>query len=160
MKTERSTPLPEPAPTALSPTRRSAIREAALLMGADEAGAELLAAADTVMVDDAALCVHPTSTEADGTWIATAAVARPEAVAEAVWCDALLIANAQLQLAGEWAFGLDAGGEGRLFAQLASDELDPVLLGTQLRGMLDICRDAVDGALARASRAAAAGVPA
>lgn len=120
------------------------MREAARLLGASEAIAQQFADVGTTLIEDFSLHVLPAGPD-DGPWVACMRAAPPASVSEAVWSDALLLANAQAMLLSDWAFGMEDGNDAVLVAPLPPDLLDPRFLASRVGGMVGMCRAVREG---------------
>jgi hypothetical protein len=130
-----------------SDERRDRLVQAVRLLGADDRGAQALAADGMILVDGFALHVMAAGA-GDGPWLACMKLPRPEGVGEAEWSESLLVANAHALLVQDWAFGLEDDGAGVLLMPLPPGVPDERRLAAGLEGMLTMCRAVVGGAAA------------
>lgn len=139
--------------------RQRCLKEAALLLGAPAKVAQQFADSGAITMEGYALHVPPTG-PADEPWLAYIGFARPAAVNEAVWLDALLVANGQAMLVDDMAFSLEETGGGVLLMPLPPDLDDAHFLAARLEGLLALCRAVCAGAVACADASWRVGVSA
>lgn len=131
-------------------------REAALRLGASPEVARHFAATGLIELAGQPLSLHPLHDEPTGPWLAVTRAARPAAVDEAAWCDALLLATGQALVATHAAFGLNDDGEAVLILRTAAGHAHPDLLAVELAGLLQLRQALLEGVTARAGAAATA----
>ncbi len=141
-----------PSEATLSPLRRQCLKDAAQSLGADEAMTRDFAESGAIVLGGFPVLVLPGGPGAER-WLAAMLAPRPAGVPDAVWIDALLLANGQAMLGHDWSFGLEDNGDGVLLTPLPADLLDADLLAARLDGMAALC-EAVRGGVAAASDAA------
>lgn len=133
------------------PDRRACLRQAARLLGAEDATAKAFAADGAIFVEGFALHVMAASPDEgfdEGPWLACMKLPRPEDVSEAEWSQSLLVANAHALMLQDWTFGLEDDGAGVLLMPLPPGVPDARHLAALLEGMLNMCRAVVGGATA------------
>jgi len=128
-------------------------RETALLLGVSEPVAQQFGETGLIEVEGKAVTLHPLHGQSVGPWVATARVARPPAVKEADWCDALLLANTQSLLLTHAAFGLAEEGDAILVMRIPPEHDHPRFLSTDLDGLVAMCNALSDGVSSRAGAA-------
>ena len=131
-------------------------REVALRLGASPEVARHFAATGLIELAGQPLSLHPLHDEPTGSWLAVTRAARPAAVDEAAWCDALLLATGQALVATHAAFGLNDDGEAVLILRTAAGHAHPDLLAVELAGLLQLRQALLEGVTARAGAAATA----
>ena len=132
-------------------------REAALRLGASPEVARHFGATGLIELAGQPLSLHPLHDEPAGAWLAVTRAARPEAVGEEAWCDALLLATGQALVASHAACGLNDDGEAVLILRTAAGHAHPDLLAVELAGLLQLRQALLEGVTARAGAAASAG---
>lgn len=128
-------------------------RETALLLGVSEPVAQQFGETGLIEVEGKAVTLHPLHGQSVGPWVATARVARPPAVKEADWCDALLLANTQSLLLTHAAFGLAEEGDAILVMRIPPEHDHPRFLSADLDGLVAMCNALSDGVSSRAGAA-------
>lgn len=128
-------------------------REAALLLGVSEPVAQQFGETGLIEVEGKPVTLHPLLGQAAGPWVATARVARPPAVNEADWCDALLLANTRSLLLTHAAFGIAEDGDATLVMRIPPEHDHPHLHSTDLDGLVTMCNALRDGVSSRAGAA-------
>lgn len=131
-------------------------REAALRLGASPEVARHFGATGLIELAGQPLSLHPLHDEPAGAWLAVTRAARPEAVGEEAWCDALLLATGQALVASHAACGLNDDGEAVLILRTAAGHAHPDLLAVELAGLLQLRQALLEGVTARAGAAASA----
>ena len=131
-------------------------REAALRLGASPEVARHFGETGLIELAGQPLSLHPLHDEPTGPWLAVTRAARPAAVDEAAWCDALLLATGQALVATHAAFGLNDDGEAVLILRTAAGHAHPDLLAVELAGLLQLRQALLEGVTARAGAAATA----
>jgi len=131
-------------------------RETALLLGVSEPVARQFGDTGLIEVEGMPVTLHPLHGQPAGPWVATARVARPPAVKEADWCDALLLANTQSLLLTHAAFGLAEEGDAILVMRIPPEHDHPRFLSADLDGLVAMCNALSDGVSSRAGAAAQA----
>ncbi len=131
-------------------------REAALRLGAGPEVARHFGATGLIELAGQPLSLHPLHDEPAGAWLAVTRAARPEAVGEEAWCDALLLATGQTLVASHAACGLNDDGEAVLILRTAAGHAHPDLLAVELAGLLQLRQALLEGVTARAGAAASA----
>ena len=131
-------------------------REAALRLGASPEVARHFGATGLIELAGQPLSLHPLHDEPTGSWLAVTRAARPAAVDEAAWCDALLLATGLALVASHAAFGLNDDGEAVLILRTAAGHAHPDLLAVELAGLLQLRQALLEGVTARAGAAATA----
>lgn len=126
-------------------------REAALRLGAGLDVARHFGETGLIELDGQPLSLHPLGEEPAGPWLAVTRAARPAAVAEEVWCDALLLATGQTLVASHAAFGLNDDGEAVLILRTAAGHEHPDLLAVELAGLLQLRQALLEGVQAPAA---------
>ncbi|MBB3281781.1 hypothetical protein [Mitsuaria sp. BK037] len=130
-------------------------REAALRLGASPEVARHFGATGLIELAGQPLSLHPLHDEPTGPWLAVTRAARPAAVDEAAWCDALLLATGQALVATHAAFGLNDDGEAVLILRTAAGHAHPDLLAVELAGLLQLRQALLEGVTAQAGAAEA-----
>jgi len=130
-------------------------REAALRLGASPEVARHFGATGLIELAGQPLSLHPLHDEPTGPWLAVTRAARPAAVDEAAWCDALLLATGQALAATHAAFGLNDDGEAVLILRTAAGHAHPDLLAVELAGLLQLRQALLEGVTAQAGAAEA-----
>ena len=125
-------------------------REAALRLGASPEVARHFGATGLIELAGQPLSLHPLHDEPTGSWLAVTRAARPAAVDEAAWCDALLLATGQALVATHAAFGLNDDGEAVLILRTAAGHAHPDLLAVELAGLLQLRQALLEGVTAQA----------
>lgn len=141
-------PAPGPSDNPAVQARR---REAALVLGMDDAVARHFGETGRVEVLGKPLALHPLHSQPTGPWIASTRIARPAGMSDDAWCDALLLANSHSLLVAHAAFGLSEDGDAVLVLRVPPGHDDPGLLAVELVGLLslaDAVRDSVQGTTA------------
>jgi hypothetical protein len=128
-------------------------RETALLLGVSEPVARQFGDTGLIEVEGMPVTLHPLHGQSAGPWVATARVARPHAVKEADWCDALLLANTRSLLLTHAAFGLAEEGDAILVMRIPPEHDHPRLHGAALDGLVAMCKALSDGVSSRAGAA-------
>lgn len=140
------TELPSPPEAA-----RPWLHDAAIALGAAAEVAQAFADSGWLQINDIAVLLQPRS-DAQDDWWALARVAKPAALDDARWHDALLTATGQTMLLAECAFALDKDDAALLTLRVPPRNCyDPLLLSADLYGMLCMAhalRDGVAGAAA------------
>ncbi len=131
-------------------------REAALRLGASPEVARHFGATGLIELAGQPLSLHPLHDEPTGPWLAVTRAARPAAVDEAAWCDALLLATGQALVVTHAAFGLNDDGEAVLILRSAAGHAHPDLLAVELAGLLQLRQALLEGVTAQAGAAATA----
>lgn len=131
-------------------------REAALRLGASPEVARHFGATGLIELAGQPLSLHPLHDEPTGPWLAVTRAARPAAVDEAAWCDALLLATGQALVATHAAFGLNDDGEAVLILRTAAGHAHPDLLAVELAGLLQLRQALLEGVTVQAGAAATA----
>ena len=131
-------------------------REAALRLGASPEVARHFGVTGLIELAGQPLSLHPLHDEPTGPWLAVTRAARPAAVDEAAWCDALLLATGQALVATHAAFGLNDDGEAVLILRTAAGHAHPDLLAVELAGLLQLRQALLEGVTAQAGAAEAA----
>lgn len=134
-------------------------RETALLLGVSQPVAQQFGDTGLIEVEGKPVTLHPLHGKPVGPWIATARVARPPAVKEADWCDALLRANTQSLLLIHAAFGLTEEGDAILVMRIPLEHNHPRFLCADLDGLVAMCNALSDGAASRVVSRASAATP-
>jgi hypothetical protein len=120
-------------------------RETALRLGASDEVAVHLRDTGLIEVDGKPLSLQPMSDRPAGPWLATVRAARPAAVSEARWHDALLLASSQSLQVTHAAFGLGADGDAVVVLRVPPGHDDPSLLAAELAGLLALRRALQEG---------------
>ncbi len=126
-------------------------REAALRLGAGPDVARHFGETGLIELDEQPLSLHPLNDEPTGPWLAVTRAARPAAVAQEAWCDALLLATAQTLVASHAAFGLNDDGEAVLILRTAAGHEHPDLLAVEVAGLLQLRQALLEGVQAPAA---------
>jgi len=115
------------------------LNDAALALGVPEPDARHFARTGTLQVGDAWLLLQPLDPHPQGTWMAVVQCPRPAGMAEPVWLDTLLQANAQTLLAEDAAFAMAENGDTVLLQRLGNAD-DALQLSVDLYGALLLSR--------------------
>jgi hypothetical protein len=139
-------------PTALAHACR---RDAARLLGADEAVAQAFGDSGRVLLGDTPLCLQPLHDDPAGPWIAFTQAVRPPEVAEDTWCNALLRATLHGLTVTHVAYGVTDGGDAVLTLRTPAGCDHPDVLAAEMAGLLSLRQALLEGVQAAAKAAPA-----
>lgn len=134
-------------PTALAQACR---RDAARLLGADEAIAQAFGDSGKVLMGDTPLCLQPLHDDPAGPWIAFTQAVRPPEVTEDAWCHALLRATLHGLSVIQVAYGVTDGGDAVLTLRTPAGSEHPDVLAAEMAGLLSLRQALLEGVKAAA----------